>query len=62
MMKTNNEMADLARALRDKIASLPASRVKAAIVAEADAITRRYGALTGSARRGPYRRRAVAAE
>jgi hypothetical protein len=47
------ETADLARAIRPRLARLPLGRIRTALAAEADAIERRCGALTGSARRSP---------
>jgi hypothetical protein len=51
------ETADLARAPQNALARLPPSRVKQALAAEADAVERRYAALTGTARCGHYIRR-----
>ena len=47
------ETAALARAIRQRLARLPASRVKQALAEQCDEIERRLGALTGSARRSP---------
>ena len=42
------ETAALARFIRARLARLPVGRIRTALVAEADAIERRLGALTGS--------------
>lgn len=48
-----DETAALARAIRNALARLPVGRVRTALAAEATAVERQLGALTGSrARRG----------
>ena len=48
------ETAELARAIRARLARMQPSRVKQALAEQCDEIERRLGALTGSARRSPY--------
>jgi hypothetical protein len=46
------ETAELARAIRARLARMQPSRAKQALAEQCDEIERRLGVLTGSARRG----------